>query len=79
MAEKPTPDLPEGEQFKTVTVRMRADMARMIRTICSETRVGDKPLKFVDFLDEELRDRVTARYQEILQKRVKSPKKRKED
>ncbi len=72
----------EANDLDTVTVRIRRDLARMLKTICANTTRGTKTLKVVDYLEELLRDRVEQDHAAVLarlaesERNKRAPKKR---
>jgi hypothetical protein len=60
---------PEEEHLDTVTMRIRADLARMIRIMCAGTPgLAGKKQSVVEYLDEKLREPVVADYEEFRRK-----------
>jgi hypothetical protein len=56
----------ENSDLDTVTVRIRRDLARMLKTICANTTRSGKSLKAVDYLEELLRERIEQDYTDVL-------------
>ena len=74
----------KDSDLDTVTMRMRQDLARMIRTICDNTNRGGKRLRAVDYLDEIIRERVEQDHSDLVARladleKARRGKKRKPD
>ncbi len=64
----PRVSTPEPSDLDTVTMRVRRDLARMIRTICDNSTRGTKGMKVVDYLDDALRERVERDHAAVVQR-----------
>ncbi len=60
-----TPD--DKHELPTETVRLKKDLVKMLRVICTHTERDGKRVKIGDFVDGMIREQVAKAHDEVLQ------------